>query len=200
MALRFLVVALLAATASAFEIPASASRRSVLAKVAAAAPLAALAPAFADASNDFLGARGIDVKPTDATEKYLEDKARLSYNGRDSKLIDVNGAAVQKKALKGSAYAANNAAARKEAGIRIGGKYADPNHPGCKRKVTLIGTNKVLVEGADEDKVPFTVRGTYEGKTVTLDFSPKGGPKDVTAQYSITGLTFPDGNVWKKLS
>ena len=68
MALRFLVVALLAATASAFEIPASASRRSVLAKVAAAAPLAALAPAFADSNNDFLGAKGIDVKATDATD------------------------------------------------------------------------------------------------------------------------------------
>ena len=86
-------------------------------------------------------------------------------------------------------------------GDRIGGKYADPMHPGCKRKVTLIGTNKVLIEGADEDGKPWTVKGTYEGKAVTVDFTPKGGPKDVTATWSIAGgLLFPDGNAWKKLS
>ena len=86
-------------------------------------------------------------------------------------------------------------------GIRIGGTYSDPAHPGCTRKVTLIGTNKVLIEGADEDGKKFTVRGTYEGKEVTIDFTPKGGPADVTATYAIgSGLTFPDGNVWSKIS
>ena len=40
-------------------------------------------------------------------------------------------------------------------GIRIGGTYSDPAHPGCTRKVTLIGTNKVLIEGADEDGKKF---------------------------------------------
>ena len=85
-------------------------------------------------------------------------------------------------------------------GIRLAGKYSDPAHPGCTRKVTTIGTNKVLIEGADEDGKPWKVRGTYEGKEVTIDFTPKGGPKDVTATYTIAGgLTFPDGNKWKKL-
>ena len=51
-----------------------------------------------------------------------------------------------------------------------------------------------------QDGKPWTVRGTYEGKSINVDFSPKGGPKDVTATYSIAGgLTFPDGNAWKKI-
>ena len=85
-------------------------------------------------------------------------------------------------------------------GVRLAGKYSDPAHPGCTRKVTLLGTNKVLIEGADEDGKPWKVKGSYEGKTIVVDFTPKGGPKDVTATYSIgSGLTFPDGNVWKKI-
>lgn len=44
--------------------------------------------------------------------------------------------------------------------------------------------------------------------TLTIDFSVKGGPKDVDATLNIlesrandkaTGLTFPDGNIWKRL-
>ena len=31
-----------------------------------------------------------------------------------------------------------------------------------------------------------------------LDFSSKGGPKDVLARADSIGITFPDGNVWKK--
>ena len=31
-----------------------------------------------------------------------------------------------------------------------------------------------------------------------LDFSAKGGPKDVLARADSIGITFPDGNVWKK--
>ena len=51
-----------------------------------------------------------------------------------------------------------------------------------------------------QDGKKWTVRGTYEGKTVTIDFTPKGGPKDVTASYVLgKGLTFPDGNTWKKI-
>ena len=159
------------AAASAYNIPTT--RRAVLAKAAAVAPLAAVFPAFAE----------------------------LRYNTRDNKLIDDYGAAQQPKALFTTAEVTSRAPPRAQAGVRIGGKYADPMHPGCKRKVTLIGTNKVLIEGADEDGKPWTVKGTYEGKAVTVDFTPKGGPKDVTATWSIAGgLLFPDGNAWKKLS
>merc|ERR1719387_669532 len=153
--LRFLFC--LVAAASAYEIPVS--RRAVLARVASAAPLAAASAAFADANNEFLG-KGKDITPT----ADIQELGRR-INKQDSKVIDDAGAAVQDKARFGASYASKNAPPRAKAGVRIGGKYDDPMHPGCQRKVTLIGSNKVLIEGADE------------GKTITVDFSPKGGPR-----------------------
>ena len=43
------------------------------------------------------------------------------------------------------------------------------------------------------------VKGTVSGQSIVIDFSPKGGPKDVEAKYVIgKGLVFPDGNTWTK--
>lgn len=195
MAMRYLMFA---AVASAFELPAAATRRSVLTRVAAAVPLAAAVPAaFADANNEFLG-YGKGTAPTGVTDSFSGKGVRM--NRGDSKLIDDAGSVAGPNALYTPAQISASAPPRAVAGVRIGGKYSDPAHPGCTRTVTLIGTNKVLIKGADEDGKPWTVRGSYEGKTVTIDFTPKGGPKDVTAQYSIAGgLTFPDGNTWKKI-
>ena len=83
------------------------------------------------------------------------------------------------------------------AGIRIAGTYTDPQHPGCTRRVSLQGSN-VLISGADEDGKPWRVSGKYKGKLVLIDFTPKGGPKDVLATYNGIGLVFPDGNVWTR--
>lgn len=33
-----------------------------------------------------------------------------------------------------------------------------------------------------------------------IDFSPKGGPKDLTAKFESGGIVFPDGNKWTKVS
>lgn len=85
-----------------------------------------------------------------------------------------------------------------KAGVRIGGTYKDPLHPGCPRKVVLSGST-VIVTGSDEDGKPWKVKGLVKGTRVLLDFTPKGGPKDVLAEYQTgVGLRFPDGNVWSK--
>ena len=187
-----------AAAVSAYELPAL-SRRAVL-RAVSVAPLAAVAPALADSNNEYLGYK----YPTDigvglGNTKGLP-KDGFTYNKLDSKKVDISGAAVQDKALFSPSYISKSAPPRAVAGVRLGGTYSDPQHPGCKRKITLIGTNKVLIDGADEDGKPWKVRGTYEGKTITVDFTPKGGPAGVTATYSIAGgLTFPDGNTWKKI-
>lgn len=45
------------------------------------------------------------------------------------------------------------------------------------------------------------VVGTVTGNDIIIDFSPKGGPKDVKATFVIgKGITFPDGNVWSRIS
>lgn len=33
---------------------------------------------------------------------------------------------------------------------------------------------------------------------VLIDFSPKGGPKDLVGKWDVDGITFPDGNKWTK--
>lgn len=89
------------------------------------------------------------------------------------------------------------------------GTYTDPMHPGCTRRVAQIaGTKFASIRGADEDGIPWVAGANvacadYNGvgkEQLIVDFTAKGGPKDVVAvaDYSETSckLTFPDGNVW----
>jgi hypothetical protein len=34
---------------------------------------------------------------------------------------------------------------------------------------------------------------------ILIDFTPKGGPKNLLGKWTGTGILFPDGNEWKKL-
>ena len=85
-----------------------------------------------------------------------------------------------------------------KAGIRFGGSYSDPLHPGCPRKVVLQGGG-ALITGADEDKKKYTLKADVSGKALYIDFSPKGGPKRVRAEWTGVGLAFEDGNLWTTL-
>ena len=85
------------------------------------------------------------------------------------------------------------------------GKYADPNHPGCARAIAADGT----VTGADgtpgclngEKQTKWQLQGKIDGEKIFIDFSPKGGPKDLVGEWreDVAGVRFPDGNVWSKL-
>ena len=84
------------------------------------------------------------------------------------------------------------------AGVRFGGTYTDPQHPGCTRKVVLTGSN-VVITGADEPGgKEWKVKGKPYGRALLIDFTPKGGPPDVIARWTGLGLEFPDGNKWTK--
>jgi len=85
-----------------------------------------------------------------------------------------------------------------KAGIRFGGSYSDPLHPGCLRKIVLQGGGAILTL-ADEDGKKYTLKGGVSGKALYIDFSKKGGPSEVRAEWTGVGLAFPDGNVWTKL-
>merc|ERR1719201_46503 len=92
-----------------------------------------------------------------------------------------------------------NSADKRSAGVRLNGEYSDAGHPGCFRKVVVQG-GAAIITGADEDGKPWKVRGKVEGATILVDFSSKGGPKDVVAKaVAGVGLVFPDGNKWTKL-
>jgi hypothetical protein len=84
----------------------------------------------------------------------------------------------------------------------INGIYSDPNHLEGYRIVRALDASNALVTLQDKPNGPvISVNGKIAGTTVTLDFSAKGGPKDVVA--TLVGddkLSFPDGNTWTKIS
>merc|ERR1712078_930761 len=76
--------------------------------------------------------------------------------------------------------------------IRVAGTWNDPAHPGCTRKIAVNGS-KAFISGADEDGKKWKVTGEVKGKSIIVDFTPKGGPKDIEAKYVIgKGLVFPE--------
>jgi len=93
-------------------------------------------------------------------------------------------------------------AATPPAAAEWAGRYSDPNHPRGWRELSLDGTALTIV-GRDEPNGPkWTLRATTAGASATIDFSPKGGPKDLAATLSPDGrfIRFPDNNAWTKLS
>jgi len=93
-----------------------------------------------------------------------------------------------------------------EAGASVlGGVFTDPPHhePGTwqgVRMITNVGDVLTLI-GTDDGSSWFCVTGTYaqESGEVVIDFSPKGGPKDIAATWADGKLTFADGNFWSKV-
>jgi len=93
------------------------------------------------------------------------------------------------------------------------GVWFDPKHPDGYRAIRIKGGKSGVMTLSDglskEEILDEKVEKTYndipvklngEDNTLTIDFSFKGGPKDVVGVLSEDGkkLTFPDGNTWVK--
>jgi hypothetical protein len=91
------------------------------------------------------------------------------------------------------------------------GKYADPNHPGCLRGIERVrSTTKAKVFGEDgtpgcqadgqKETKKWELEGELRGENeILIDFSKKGGPKNLLGKWTGSGVLFPDGNTWSKL-
>merc|ERR1711879_606130 len=80
----------------------------------------------------------------------------------------------------------------------IAGNYSDPNHPGGFRTIEMNGA-VASIQGVDGfGAQPWTLVGKVTGNSVRIDFSPKGGPKDLQGQFDGSGIVFSDGNRWSK--
>merc|ERR1719498_901241 len=87
------------------------------------------------------------------------------------------------------------------------GKYSDPNHEECPRSIEVSG-HEAVVKGADGEDggdckngktgEAFAVKGKIDGNQIIIDFSPKGGPKDLIGYWNGADLVFEDGNKWHK--
>ncbi|GMI44818.1 hypothetical protein TrCOL_g4310 [Triparma columacea] len=91
------------------------------------------------------------------------------------------------------------------------GSYSDPNHPGCGRTVEVASNGvdaAVYGEDGDEGSPDCAnpvqwgpLAASVNGNNIKIDFSPKGGPSDLTAEYDSEddGILFSDGNLWSKI-
>ena len=66
------------------------------------------------------------------------------------------------------------------------GKYSDPFHPNCLRQIDVTGKAVTIVGSDDVDsKVIWTLKAVEEKPgEILVDFSPKGGPKNLLGIYS----------------
>mmetsp|Transcript_52146 Transcript_52146/g.145537 ORF Transcript_52146/g.145537 Transcript_52146/m.145537 type:complete len:192 (+) Transcript_52146:133-708(+) len=87
------------------------------------------------------------------------------------------------------------------------GRYSDPNHPGCKRELVVDLPGVVInmrdgepgcLRGEKQKEYRLPVKYKPGADTILVDFSAKGGPKDVEAKWDGDGILFPDGNKWKR--
>ncbi|GMH71748.1 hypothetical protein TrLO_g6 [Triparma laevis f. longispina] len=90
---------------------------------------------------------------------------------------------------------------------RFEGVFTDPNHPGTTRTIKVKvtgGEDEVSVvgfdladDGSQENWGP--LKATVDGTKITVDFSSKGGPSDLTGEWGQQGIiVWGDGNEWPK--
>jgi hypothetical protein len=91
--------------------------------------------------------------------------------------------------------------------VDFSGNYADPKHPNCKRQINVLGSTAYVTgtDGtpgcpADGSGQPWKLVGKVSGdENIFVDFSPKGGPKDLEGKWEaepVPGIRWPDGNLW----
>ena len=140
-------------------------------------------------------------------------------------LFGIIGSAITGAAIVSTTPQPAEAASIKTGGASVfTGDYDDPNHPGCLRQVKVVGAplrgdgtrsaNPIIeITGYDGNGSSNTcterptrddlwkIQGKMKSNTVAaIDFSPKGGPKDLIGTWDTDGIVFPDGNKWTKVS
>ena len=77
----------------------------------------------------------------------------------------------------------------------------DPFHSNCQRIISVDG-RKASLQGTDGDPgcpadgsgTKWTLTGKIEGiHTILVDFTPKGGPKDLRGEFDGNGIRWPIG-------
>ena len=93
--------------------------------------------------------------------------------------------------------------------VDFSGSYADPFHPNCRREVQVVSPSLADVTGTDGTPGcppdgsgrAWSLTGKIDGDSILIDFTPKGGPKDLKGVWEpspVPGIRFPDGNLWSK--
>eukprot|EP00929_Paragymnodinium_shiwhaense_P086388 TRINITY_DN4691_c0_g2_i2.p1 TRINITY_DN4691_c0_g2~~TRINITY_DN4691_c0_g2_i2.p1 ORF type:complete len:187 (-),score=42.01 TRINITY_DN4691_c0_g2_i2:146-706(-) len=161
-----------------------------------------------------VAAAGIATYMASRDGAFVPPSAQVSNGRRDALL----GAAASAAAAMAAAPEIVSAGGGPQVSSGWAGMYTDPMHPNCKRVLTVDWSGLVvgLQTGPDGAKecTPQGTGGTTiklktkfkEGSdTLTIDFSPVGGPKEVAAKWegkstADNDIVFPDGNKWHKIN
>jgi len=127
-------------------------------------------------------------------------------------------ATTRRGALKGLSKAAGAYAAAAVVGAQAAraaegaspfvGRFTDPiNHPGGIRDITLSDTKlgqfqlaTVKGGGGRGEPKSYELPAMVFNDKITVDFSPKGGPRDLTGTFvDGVGIKWPDGKTWPKV-
>jgi len=78
--------------------------------------------------------------------------------------------------------------------------YLDPLHDYAPRKLEVRDNGNIVIIGIDsvEGKL-WKASGKMKDDNVILDFSCKGGPKNIRGKILKSGIQFEDGNMWNVL-
>ena len=146
---------------------------------------------------------------------YVNLPGTLNYLELDSQKLDIDklpdvevhdfqfaakvGKKLEKKFRKKTKRRRNRRRYKKsrKAGYEV---YMDPEHK-MTRKVNYLKDRKIKITGKDSLKgKKWTIKGELDkNNKATLDFSSKGGPKDIKATFRKNDIKFADGNTWKRV-
>ena len=92
--------------------------------------------------------------------------------------------------------------------VDFAGSYSDPFHTNCQRIIVVPTPNTAILYGTDGNPGcpvdgsgnSWELTGTIDGNNILVDFTPKGGPKNLKGTFDTDGIKWPDGNKWTKKS
>jgi hypothetical protein len=95
--------------------------------------------------------------------------------------------------------------------INFAGSYSDPFHTNCQRVIVVPTPTTAILYGtdgnpscpADGSGKSWELTGTIDGSNIYVDFTPKGGPRDLKGVFDTTsspGIKWPDGNKWSLIT
>lgn len=106
-------------------------------------------------------------------------------------------------------FPSEKAVAKESGAAAFVGTYSDPiNHPGGKRTIKLLDTKvgdyqlaEVIGGGGIGEPKNYVLPAAVIGdRTIVIDFSPKGGPRDFVGVLDGNDIKFlKDGNRWPRL-
>lgn len=140
------------------------------------------------------------------TLNYLElDSQKLDLKKlpdvelHDFKYANKLGRKLEKKFKKKTLRRRNRRRYKKSRKARVE-VYIDPKH-NMTRKVNFLKNHNLKITGKDSFKgKKWTIKGKLDkNNKAIIDFSSKGGPKDIKATFRKNDIKFADGNTWKRV-